>query len=112
MRQLLIPATVTLNTMTSNTVTSSTAALSTSTPYTRPALSTVSWDEPGQPGRSGHARSLRPRSVVRVLDQWRYAGRWWEDEVSRDYYLVELADGVRLELFQEGDAWWLSKMSD
>ncbi len=49
---------------------------------------------------------------MRVIDQWRYDGRWWEDEVGRDYYLVELADGVRLELFMEGGAWWLSKMSD
>lgn len=107
MRQLLTPATVTLNTSTS-----STAAFNTSIPSERPTPATVSWDSHSRPGHPSRSRSPGPRSVARVLDQWRYDGHWWEGEISREYYLVELVDGVRLELFQEGDAWWLAKTSD
>lgn len=92
MRQLLTPATVTLS------------------EHLTPA--TVSWGPSGQPRRAHRQHPAQPRSVARVLDRWRYDGRWWEGEISRDYYLVELVDGVRLELFQEGGSWWLSKMSD
>src|SRR5690606_17831212 len=49
-------------------------------------------------------RQQRPRRVVHVIDRWRYDGRWWEPhELHRDYYLLELEAGVRLELFREGD---------
>lgn len=49
---------------------------------------------------------------MRIVDQWRYDGHWWDGEINRDYYLVEIEGGVRAELFREGDAWWLAKMSD
>lgn len=50
--------------------------------------------------------------VVNVLDDWDYAGRWWESEVMRHYLLVETARGATLELFREGEAWCLSRTSD
>ncbi len=53
-----------------------------------------------------------PRTVVQVLDHWRYDGRWWDHEVHRDYYLLELQGGTTVELFHEGDAWWAARTSD
>jgi hypothetical protein len=50
--------------------------------------------------------------VARVLDDWDYAGRWWEAEVRRHYLLLETVEGHTLEVFQEGDGWCLSRLSD
>jgi hypothetical protein len=50
--------------------------------------------------------------VVHVIDDWDYAGRWWDLEVVRQYLLVETARGVTLEIFREGEAWCLSRTSD
>jgi hypothetical protein len=50
--------------------------------------------------------------VARVLDRWRYDGRWWEREVHRDYLLLELRGGGAVELFREGDAWWVARAND
>jgi hypothetical protein len=56
-------------------------------------------------------REVRAR-VTRVLDDWDYAGRWWEREVLRHYLLLETEAGHTLELYREGDAWCLSRLSD
>jgi len=55
---------------------------------------------------------LHRTPVTRVLDRWRYDGRWWECEVHRDYLLLELRGGAVVELFREGDAWWVARVSD
>lgn len=69
--------------------------------------STLSWrDDAATPPSTRHER------VLHVIDDWDYAGRWWEAEVLRRYLLVETARGVTLELFQEGEAWCLSRTSD
>lgn len=69
--------------------------------------STLSWrDDAATPPSARHER------VLQVIDDWDYAGRWWEAEVLRRYLLVETARGVTLELFQEGEAWCLSRTSD
>ena len=60
-------------------------------------------------GASGRPRSA---SVTRVLDDWDYAGRWWEDEVRRHYLLLETDAGATLEVYREGNAWCLSRLSD
>lgn len=52
------------------------------------------------------------RTVLRVLDRWRYDGRWWELEIHREYYLLELQGGSTLELFREEDTWWAARVSD
>ncbi len=57
----------------------------------------------------GRAQDAR---VARVLDDWDYAGRWWEREVRRYYLLLETDAGHTLEIFREGDAWCLSRVSD
>ncbi len=58
------------------------------------------------------AGSTRSARVARVLDDWDYAGRWWEDEVLRHYLLLETEAGHTLEIYREGDAWCLSRVSD
>lgn len=50
--------------------------------------------------------------VVQVLDDWDYVGRWWADEVRRRYRLLEGDGGRRVEVFEEGDVWWVSRASD
>lgn len=37
--------------------------------------------------------------MVRVIDRWRYGGRWWRREGPRDYYLLELSDRRVVEVF-------------
>ena len=56
-------------------------------------------------------REQRDR-VLHVIDDWDYAGRWWELEVVRQYLLVETDRGATLEIFREGEAWCLSRTSD
>jgi hypothetical protein len=58
---------------------------------------------------SGRPRSAR---VTRVLDDWDYAGRWWEGEIRRHYLLLETDAGATLEVYREGNAWCLSRLSD
>lgn len=74
-----------------------------------------------EPADAGVPRSLRwvdPKGgqgvarVTRVLDDWDYAGRWWEAEVRRHYLLLETVEGHTLEVFREGDGWCLSRLSD
>ncbi len=67
----------------------------------------------GAPGRHPLRRPGPPRRVINVLDDWRYAGRWWEPRaLRRGYYLLELEDGAQLELFREGDTWWVARTTD
>lgn len=50
--------------------------------------------------------------VVRVLDRWRYGGRWWRGEPPRDYLLLEVEGGGVLEVFREGNRWFASRWLD
>lgn len=62
-------------------------------------LITVQCDPQGNPSRlEGKARQ---RGVTRVLDRWRAGGRWWEGEPPRDYFLLELAGGMVVEVYKE-----------
>lgn len=63
----------------------------------RPQL--VAW--PGGRGR-----------VLQVIDDWRYAGRWWDRELRRDYYLLELDSGQVLELYREEGRWCVTRLQD
>lgn len=49
--------------------------------------------------RSGSPSRVGERRVLRVLDRWRYGGRWWRREGPRDYYLLELEGGGVVEVF-------------
>jgi hypothetical protein len=60
------------------------------------------------PGPNGHPDWLRraawptSRQVERTLDRWRIDDEWWrEREVSRMYYSVLVAGGIRLTVFQD-----------
>jgi hypothetical protein len=64
----------------------------------------------GQP-RQLHLRE-RWQRVARVLDAWRYGGRWWLGEAPRDHYLLELTDGQVVEVYREGEAWVLARTAD
>lgn len=50
--------------------------------------------------------------VAQVLDDWDYVGRWWATEVRRRYRLLEGDGGRLVEVFEEEDAWWVSRASD
>lgn len=67
-------------------------------------------------GANGHPSRLegtrKPVAVRRVLDSWRYGGRWWQGEAPRDYYLLELETGHVIEVFRSGERWTLSRISD
>jgi hypothetical protein len=61
----------------------------------------------------------RSRRVSQVLDQWRYAGKWWEGAAARHYYLLQLEGGLLAEVYCEQEAvsigemrWVLSRTSD
>lgn len=51
-------------------------------------------------------------NVRHVLDFWYYGGRWWLNEPSRDYYLLELDSGHIVEVFRTADSWTLSRVAD
>jgi hypothetical protein len=55
--------------------------------------------------------------VREVLDEWRYAGKWWIDGFGwrRLYYRVRARDRrheVTIELFRQGSVWVLSRQDD
>jgi len=61
--------------------------------------------------------------VTRVLDRWRAGGRWWQGEAPRDYFLLELAGGMVVEVYKEDkgaeadeareeNTWVLSRVAD
>jgi hypothetical protein len=50
--------------------------------------------------------------IARVVDEWRVAGRWWANEVRRDYFLVELDGGRLVELYREGELWYVTGTAD
>lgn len=50
--------------------------------------------------------------MTRVIDEWRVAGRWWEAELRRDYYLVELDGGRLVELYREAEHWCVTGVAD
>jgi len=65
---------------------------------------------------SGHPSKLdgprNPVAVRRILDAWRYGGRWWQGEAPRDYYLLELETGHVFEVFCSEGRWTLSRVAD
>lgn len=67
---------------------------------------------PAPSPRREDAGRLHRYPVTRVLDRWRYDGRWWEREIHRDYLLLELRGGGVVELFREGEAWWVARAND
>jgi len=54
----------------------------------------------------------RRHRVERIVDAWRYGGRWWRGERPRDYFLLELEGGLLLEVYREGETWVASRWID
>lgn len=54
----------------------------------------------------------RWRRVTRLLDCWRYGGRWWLGEAPRDHYLLELDHGQVVEVCREDEQWLLLRTAD
>ncbi len=50
------------------------------------------------------------RKVVKVYEQWRIADDWWGDEVRRDYFKIETAQGV-CDIYHDtvANRWYLTK---
>ncbi len=64
------------------------------------------------PGIRSVALKRRRYRVRRILDRWRYGGRWWRGEPPRDYFLLELEGGRLLEVYQEAGRWVASRWLD
>ena len=54
----------------------------------------------------------RVRDVVRVHDAWRVGNRWWRGETPSRHYLLELDDGLTLEVYEQAGAWRLERVLD
>lgn len=54
----------------------------------------------------------RVRTVLRVHDAWRVGNRWWRGEAPSRHYLLELDDGLTLEVYEQAGAWRLERMLD
>jgi hypothetical protein len=54
----------------------------------------------------------RVRDVVRVHDAWRVGNRWWRGEAPSRHYLLELDDGLTLEVYEQAGAWRLERVLD
>jgi hypothetical protein len=65
------------------------------------AIRHVDWRAP-----SGERHSY---TIVRQIDAWSYVGRWWSEEIRRDYQLLETDRGMWIELYRENGAWWVSR---
>ena len=51
--------------------------------------------------------------VEKIMEQWRETGRWWENEVERDFFLIQTSVGGFL-LYRENSThrWVLYKVLD
>lgn len=49
------------------------------------------------------------RRVLHVLTTWRYRGRWWHHEITRDYFMIELHGGAIVDIFCENECWFATK---
>jgi hypothetical protein len=70
----------------------------------------VMTDTNGNPSKLKGPR--KPVHVRRIIDAWRYGGRWWLSEPPRDYYLLELDSGHVVEVFRADERWVLSRVAD
>jgi hypothetical protein len=65
------------------------------------SVQNVSWRD-----ASGNHQS---HQIARSIDSWSYVGHWWANEVRREYQLLESVDGFWLEVYCEGDRWWIAR---
>jgi len=49
--------------------------------------------------------------VERRINAWVIQGVWWSDEVRREYMRVLTTIGA-VEIYRQGNSWWLSRVLD
>lgn len=49
------------------------------------------------------------RAITRILTTWQYRSRWWQHEVMRYYYMLELQGGAIVDVFCENGRWFATK---
>jgi hypothetical protein len=77
-----------------------------------PAEIEVRLDAGGEPV---HLRWRRWRvGLVAVHNHWRVEEDWWRDEVTRDYYKVQTADGTLCVIYRDRreGKWYLQRIYD
>lgn len=50
--------------------------------------------------------------VLRVLDAWRAAGRWWRGELPSHHFAVELEGGLLAAIYERGGSWRVERIQD
>ena len=50
---------------------------------------------------NGMPTSVNGRPVARIVDRWRIDDEWWREPISRMYFDVELAGGIRWTGFKD-----------
>lgn len=48
----------------------------------------------------------RRLAITAVLESWRDAGLWWEGEVEKTFWRVQVADGGIYELWEDATGRW------
>ncbi len=74
----------------------------------RPARATL---QDGLPARV-QLGDGRVRTVRHVHDAWRVGNRWWRGEAPSRHYLLELDDGLVLEVYEQAGGWHLERVTD
>lgn len=49
------------------------------------------------------------RRIVRILTSWRYRGRWWLGDTTREYFMVECEGGAVFDIYREAEHWFATK---
>lgn len=49
------------------------------------------------------------RTITRILTTWQYRSRWWQSEITRNYYMLELHGGAIIDVFCENERWFATK---
>ena len=59
-------------------------------------------------------RKDRRQKVIAIYQRWRLAGRWWDGQVERDYFMVRTNTIPVCDIFRDAMTghWHLSKIYD
>ncbi len=59
-------------------------------------------------------RNRRAERVSKVFRRWRVSDRWWEKEVSREYFTIETSGGLICDIYRDmaTGGWFLSRIYD
>ena len=68
-------------------------------PLNLPQPAAVDADAYDQPAAMLLRGRLQP--VVAIHDRWRIDDEWWRGEISRQYFVVECENGIRVTVFQD-----------